>query len=389
MWLAGAALISGLIVVIAGLVEPEPLCPQPAISPDAVVSPPELPEVPNFTCFRRSFTKDILCEWKPSRQVSPRTKAKLWVAKGFTQGNRTEQQCRYYSKSQKFSCRIVVTHQDDDISLLVTMCVVNTAGTATSDHKYLRTSSLVKPDPPENVIVAAVENAPRQLLVTWRYPSSWGSKIYHLRFQLRYRADVLQTYSEVELPLEVTSHIIQDALKNFLHRVQVRAREEFDFGTWSEWSRESTGTPWTEPPEPKPETVSNISKLPADYNFVSPDLSTTSEFPIDLEKPSAAMGVALHTFLIPAITAILVLALVVGIVIRYRKKWRMLPLGEGKPKTIPTYSLAPLASEPPLSASPLLSPPASPLSESSVDSPRILENSPYDISNADYFLLPR
>ncbi|KAL8184548.1 UNVERIFIED_CONTAM: hypothetical protein K2H54_020009 [Gekko kuhli] len=338
----------------------------------------EPPQVPNFTCFRRSVTKDILCEWKPSRQLSPHTKARLWVGKGFMGGNQTEQQCRYYSRSQKVTCRVAVTHHDEDTYLRMTMCVANTAGTATSDQKYYKIGDLVKPDPPENVVVTPVEKAPRKLLVTWRYPSSWGSKIYHLQFQLRYRADISRTYSEVSR-LEVTSQVIDDALQNRLHRVQVRAREEFDYGAWK-------------PPEPESETTaSHIPKVPDDYHFVTSNVSTTPEFPIDSEKPAVevAVDMSLHTFLIPAVTVILGLALVVGIVIRYRKKWWLPSSGEAKPKAIPSYSLVPLGSGPPLSLSPLLSPPASPVSESSVDSPRILGNSPYDISNADYFLLPR
>nr|XP_056709482.1 interleukin-6 receptor subunit alpha [Euleptes europaea] len=352
----------------------------------------EPPEVPKFTCYRRSFTKDILCEWKPSRQLSVRTKAKLWVGKGLMGGNRTEQPCRYYSKSQKFSCRIAITHQDDDIVLRVTMCVANMAGAATSDVNVYRTINLVKPDPPKNVTVTPVEKAPRKLLVTWRYPSSWNSKIYHLRFQLRYRAEISQMYSEVELPWEAsTSHVIHDALQNLPHRVQVRAHEEFDYGTWSEWSRESIGTPWTEPPSTESEMASSdIPKFPR-YSFVPSDAPATPELPIDPEKPAVEVAVdaALHTFLIPAVTVILGLALVVAIVIRYRKKWWAPSSGEAKPKTVPSYSLVPLASGAPLSSSPLLSPPASPFSESSADSPRILENSPYDVSNADYFLIPR
>ncbi|XP_077177854.1 interleukin-6 receptor subunit alpha [Paroedura picta] len=349
----------------------------------------EPPETPHFTCFRRSFTKDILCEWKPSRQLSSCTKAKLWVGKGLMGGNQTEQQCRYYSKSQKFSCRIAQSHFNEDTSLRVTMCVANAAGTATSDPKYYSPSSLVKPDPPENVLVTPVEKAPRKLLVTWCYPSSWGSKIYHLRFQLRYRAEVLQSYSEVDLPSEVTSYEIYDALQKIPHRVQVRASEEFDYGTWSEWSREITGTPWTEPPEPDLETMGSPEVLD-DYNVVVTwNWSTILVFPTDSGKPAVDVAVALSRILPAAIVALLVLALVVGLVIRQRKKWQTTPSREAKPKTIPPYSLVSLGSGLPLSSSPLLTPPASPFSESSADSPGILESGPYDVSNADYFFRPR
>lgn len=39
--------------------------------------------------------------------------------------------------------------------------------------------------------------------------------------------------------------IIRDAWKGERHRVQLRAQEEFGLGSWSTWSPEATGAPWT------------------------------------------------------------------------------------------------------------------------------------------------
>lgn len=38
---------------------------------------------------------------------------------------------------------------------------------------------------------------------------------------------------------------ISDAWKGLRHVVQLRAREEFGHGSWSPWSPEASGTPWT------------------------------------------------------------------------------------------------------------------------------------------------
>lgn len=38
---------------------------------------------------------------------------------------------------------------------------------------------------------------------------------------------------------------IRDAWRGTRHVVQVRAKDEFGHGTWSEWSQEAVGTPWT------------------------------------------------------------------------------------------------------------------------------------------------
>lgn len=39
--------------------------------------------------------------------------------------------------------------------------------------------------------------------------------------------------------------VIYDAWRGTRHVVQLRAREEFGHGSWSAWSQEATGTPWT------------------------------------------------------------------------------------------------------------------------------------------------
>ncbi|XP_013919447.1 PREDICTED: interleukin-6 receptor subunit alpha [Thamnophis sirtalis] len=351
----------------------------------------EPPKPPDFTCFRRSLVKDILCEWRTFSPVSKPSKATLWMQR-FTGENHTEQQCRYYSRSQKFFCRVQGMNNEEDGLLLVSVCVANLAGTARS-QKSFHTDVLLKPDPPANVQVHPVKNEPHKLYVTWRNPNSWGSKYYHLQFQLRYRMKNSQIFSEVHLNHGVTSYTIVDAVRNSPHIIQVRGREEFDHGNWSEWSRENVGIPWSEPEDFKPETTDYTSEDSSDPNFSVPFTPTVSAFSSHTEKPPAveeATGVPLHVFLVMAVSITLGLALAVGVLTRYRKKWGLLPFGERKANPVPpSYALAPMSPDPPMSASPLLSPPTSPFSESSVDSPRTPDQGPYDISNADYFLLPK
>ncbi|XP_026550225.1 interleukin-6 receptor subunit alpha-like, partial [Notechis scutatus] len=100
----------------------------------------EPPQIPDFTCFRRSLAKDILCEWRTFSPVLPRTKATLWMQR-FTGGNVTEQLCRYYSRSRKFFCRVRGLNNEEHELLLVSVCVANLAGTARS-HKSFHTDVL-------------------------------------------------------------------------------------------------------------------------------------------------------------------------------------------------------------------------------------------------------
>ncbi|CAI5798350.1 interleukin-6 receptor subunit alpha [Podarcis lilfordi] len=178
----------------------------------------EPPEAPNFTCFRKSLAKDIFCEWKTPRGMSSHTKARMWVQKNFVGVNRVEQPCRYYTKSQKFSCRIEGIADDVHI-LKVSVCIFNLAG-ALSSHSFISTENLLKPDPPVDVEVRNVELHPRKLFVTWRKPPSWGSSFFRLQFEIRYRVEASTAYNKIHLQDEYTSYTISDVMPGVRHVIQ-------------------------------------------------------------------------------------------------------------------------------------------------------------------------
>uniref|UniRef100_A0A8C0URC1 Interleukin 6 receptor n=1 Tax=Cyanistes caeruleus TaxID=156563 RepID=A0A8C0URC1_CYACU len=205
----------------------------------------EPPETPQVSCYRRSHDKDVLCEWPQQKKPSPGTRAMLWVKRRFVAENATEQRCRYFSKARKFVCRVKVPPGTDDTKhLVVSTCVSNSAGGSAGRDKIITLSSVLKPDPPVNVTVEALEKAPQRLQVNWSYPSSWDPRFYWLHFQVRYRPEPAPTFVEVD-QVTTTWLDIRDAWRGMRHVVQVRAKDEFGHGTWSEWSQEAVGTPWT------------------------------------------------------------------------------------------------------------------------------------------------
>uniref|UniRef100_A0A8D2PHU7 Interleukin 6 receptor n=1 Tax=Zosterops lateralis melanops TaxID=1220523 RepID=A0A8D2PHU7_ZOSLA len=175
-------------------------------APPCLAEPPETPQV---SCYRRSHDKDVLCEWPQQEKPSPVLPLLLGagVAEGIVPGPKSH------------------------------------------------LSPAVKPDPPVNVTVKAVEKAPQWLQVNWSYPSSWDPRFYWLRFQVRYRPEPAPTFMEV---------------RPSLHVVQVRAKDEFGHGAWSEWSQEAVGTPWTGRREIwGPETGYSAWSLPVSYSFLT------------------------------------------------------------------------------------------------------------------------
>ncbi|XP_040191560.1 interleukin-11 receptor subunit alpha [Rana temporaria] len=108
----------------------------------------------------------------------------------------------------------------------------------------LYVQSIVKPDPPENLSVEPIPQAPRRLRVTWAYPPTWPQEPhFQLKFRIQYRPVLYMVWSVVETAN--LSDIITDAFVGVEHILQVGARDFLDAGTWSEWSPEARATPWT------------------------------------------------------------------------------------------------------------------------------------------------
>ncbi|XP_051629149.1 interleukin-6 receptor subunit alpha isoform X2 [Manacus candei] len=357
-------------------------------------------ETPQVSCYRRSHDKDVLCEWPQRTKPSPGTRAMLWVKRRafplcclglhsigcipcscpmpglvraaaptelwphrFTAENATEQRCRYFSKARKFVCRVKVPPGTEDTKhLVVSTCVSNSASGLAGKDKIITLSSVLKPDPPLNVTVEALEKAPQWLRVNWSYPLSWDPRFYWLRFQVRYRPEPAPAFMEVD-QVTTTWLDIRDAWRGTKHVVQVRAQDEFGHGTWSEWSREAVGTPWTDPRDFTSEKGPFSSQFPLEddsYEVTLPpelfweDRADGADGSV--MEPSAHPVASPYAFLVAGGSLLLGIALFVGIVVRYRQMWWTGRQRGTKPEGEGQHMLVPLGlPRPPLSDTPLLS----------------------------------
>ncbi|XP_064330957.1 interleukin-6 receptor subunit alpha isoform X2 [Phalacrocorax carbo] len=341
----------------------------------------EPPETPRVSCYRRSHDKDVLCEWPLRAKPSPGTRAMLWVKRRFAAENATEQRCRYFSKARKFVCRVKVPPGADDTKpLVVSTCVNNGAGGSAGEDRIITLSSVLKPDPPLNVTVEALEKAPQWLRVNWSYPSSWDPRFYWLRFRVRYRPEPAQAFTEVDQVM-TTWLDIRDAWRGTRHVVQVRAQEEFGHGAWSEWSQEAVGTPWTDPRDLTSEMGPFSSQFPTEdgtYGVtLPPELfgeDAADGAGVAVVEASARSVASPYAFLVAGGSLLLGITLFLGIVVRYWQTWRTDGQRGAKPEGEGQHMLVPLAPpSPPLSDTPLLLSPSSPV-------PGALH-----VTNLDYF----
>uniref|UniRef100_A0A8D2P3J7 Fibronectin type-III domain-containing protein n=1 Tax=Zosterops lateralis melanops TaxID=1220523 RepID=A0A8D2P3J7_ZOSLA len=179
--------------------------------------------------------------------------------------------------------------------------------------------AIIKPDPPESLVVEPIPLAPRRLHVSWKYPSSWPKEPhFQLRFRLQYRPVIHHSWSVVETVN--LSEVITDAFAGLEHVVQVSAKDFLDAGNWSEWSAEARATP-VRACHRVPQVLGTVASLSCD------SLSVTDHSD-SLEKMAVLVSLGVFAFFILA--AVLVISILIWL--RVRK--------HGKDKTKPNFLVA-------------------------------------------------
>ncbi|KAM8999102.1 interleukin-6 receptor subunit alpha [Sarcophilus harrisii] len=349
-------------------------------------------EEPVFSCHRKSFFSSIQCEWSPLKKPSPHTKAILLVKQANQKDKIFQRPCHYLPGLQKFSCSLNLKEGDDSPYLAI-ICVTNGAVRKSSKIHQLGGYETLQPDPPADITVTAIDRSPHKLKVTWKDPPSWNSTFYRLQFELRYWAENSTTYTTVKEKHHQL--IISDALIGTKHTVQIRALEEFNNGRWSEWSKEITGTPWTETKTFEVGRKLVIStQVPTTSNNYSTKHSPEDPESISNTQPVPGSTHLSYTFLLSGGSLVLGMALFIAIIMRYRKKSKLTTLKEGKPNMLPPHSLDQVPEKPQSTTVlvPLISPSVSASSSEPTNnipgpSGKDIANtqSLYDITNRDYF----
>ncbi|XP_069482922.1 interleukin-11 receptor subunit alpha [Ambystoma mexicanum] len=173
--------------------------------------------------------------------------------------------------------------------------------------------SMVKPDPPESLVVEPVPLAPRRLRVTWDYPSTWPKSAHFLlKFRLQYRPVVHHAWSVVETAN--LTDVITDAFMGTEHVVQVSTKDFMDAGNWSDWSAEVKATPW----------ISPTSKASDEIPTTEPDAEMPVEAPdpvvFDRSDPLEKIAVLASLGIFAFVILVVVLVIIILIWIRLRRK---------------------------------------------------------------------
>ncbi|XP_053551554.1 interleukin-6 receptor subunit alpha [Bombina bombina] len=304
-------------------------------------------EQPEFHCYLRHPASTIICEWRHQKMLPPATKTFLMVKKKIS-SSPTLIPCSHNTSAQRFRCHLKIPEGDSD-KHMVTMCVTSRTDRRGSNTLLMDTSSILQPDAPVNVTVMSVKEAPTKLSVTWQYPPSWDSIFYQLHFEIEYWVENSKKKSNFCCTKE-TDFMIVDALKGRKYYVIVRAQEEFNRGSWGNWSTVAQGEPWTDPDSITLKTDALPTQDFREYypEYISTEYISTAFVYVD--DPA----VPRYTFLVAAASLALVIFLLIGIVIRQTvwrkhvtesgKKWKILFLlkkgGESHPLSSESIPMA-------------------------------------------------
>ncbi|XP_041799252.1 interleukin-6 receptor subunit alpha isoform X2 [Chelmon rostratus] len=195
------------------------------------------PESPSLSCYKKSPSSKIRCEWTPQKPVTIQPKCYLLLSKSSTQAF-LRLQCSYSSRASR--CWCALDHDEDELRTvhLAYLCVTSIAGNATSPLVDFTPLRILKPDPPSNVSVRPVERQATRMKVTWSLPTSWKSQdnYYELIYEIKYKPLRSSFYHEQIHKIKgQRSHTITDAMPGVEYLIQLRTKEEYD-GVWSDWS---------------------------------------------------------------------------------------------------------------------------------------------------------
>ncbi|XP_064802580.1 uncharacterized protein LOC135520740 isoform X2 [Oncorhynchus masou masou] len=282
------------------------------------------PERPKLSCYKRSPSSKIRCDWTASQPVTPVPQCYLLLQKGLS-GSFSRVNCSYSVLLSRCWCAIGHQEKESREPHLAYLCVTNTAGNTTSPLLDFTPLDIINPDPPSSVVVRGVEGQERRLRVGWAVPHSWKERDrYHeLLYELRYHT--MPHGTQIKGTTTARFYTITDALPGVQYLIQLRAKEEFD-GHWSEWSTAVYANTWT---APVPTAFSDLSTV-MDYTDDTDSGSGMTE-ETSVSESRGDVEVWPHVLWVVASCVLLSITLLSTYLYRHRERfmsklWRLSPV---------------------------------------------------------------
>lgn len=274
----------------------------------------ETPETPQVSCYKKSPSSKIRCEWTPRKPLHKSTSCSLLIRKRLT-GWFVTVPCSYSSRRSRCWCALDHNEEEKRVVHQVVLCSSSLVSNATSELLSFKPMQIIKPDPPYNVSVQTEEAGLSQpLVVTWKPPYTWKSqdRFYDLIYEIRYKPVISINYQTVTA-YERNRHTITDAQAGQEYMVQVRTKDEYD-GQWSDWSEPQYGRSWIE---------DDLSTTPFPYSYS--DGSGAEDLSGDDSVSMASPQVISHHYLWMMILIPIAVSITISVVYIKRYKDKCMP----------------------------------------------------------------
>ncbi|XP_060936523.1 interleukin-6 receptor subunit alpha isoform X2 [Limanda limanda] len=204
------------------------------------------PESPRLSCYKKSPSSKIRCEWTPQRPVSRHMNCSLMLNKRPT-GAFLHYQCSYSSRFSRYWCAVDFNEDELRTFHMAYLCVTSVAGNATSAPLHFTPLNILKPDPPSDITVTQVEGHETWIKVNWNFSTSWKTqdRYYTLIYEIKYQPlESSNHHEQIKMITNLRSHTITDVMPGVKYLIQLRTKEEYE-GLWSNWSSPVNVSSWT------------------------------------------------------------------------------------------------------------------------------------------------
>ncbi|XP_034466866.1 interleukin-6 receptor subunit alpha [Hippoglossus hippoglossus] len=204
------------------------------------------PESPRLSCYKKSPSSKIRCEWTPQRPVSRHVNCSLMLNKR-PAGGFLHYQCSYSSRLSRYWCALDYNEDELRTFHMAYLCVTSVAGNATSDLLPFTPLNILKPDPPSDIRVTQVEGHEKWIKVNWNFSTSWKfqDRYYTLIYELKYQPlESSNHHEQIKQIMSERSYTITDAMPGVKYLIWLRTKEEYE-GQWSDWSSPVNVSSWT------------------------------------------------------------------------------------------------------------------------------------------------